>query len=208
MRATINSQRDSECRGVSLLKACSYLLTVVINYLSKVPCNRTAAIKEYLGPTNQGTNVTTLSQQTPRDRLLELAGFLNREMHIGSLEAWLSLDLTILQIKTLLLLDHLGSMRMGQISRLLGSTVSATTSIVERLFERNLVDREDDPADRRVVLIKLTTEGREAVNELWAFGRDRIDAVCDNLNDDELRSLISAFEILRRAVDEGYRKSE
>lgn len=149
--------------------------------------------------------MTTISQQTSRNQLMELIEFLNREMHAGSLDAWRGLDLTIPQIKTLVLLDHRGSMRMGQISQFLGSTVSATTSIVERLFERGLVERDNDPDDRRVVLIQLTETGRNEIDHLWRIGRDRVDTVCDRLENDEVQSLVDAFQILRRAVDEVYR---
>lgn len=40
----------------------------------------------------------------------------------------------------------------------------AMTNRVDRLQERGLVAREDDPADRRRVLVRLTDEGRELID--------------------------------------------
>ena len=56
---------------------------------------------------------------------------------------------------------------MGVISNSLGSALSATTSIVDRLVEKKLVKRGSDPNDRRVVTCELTASGQEASERFW-----------------------------------------
>ncbi len=147
---------------------------------------------------------TVLSQADSRsemtDRWLELLGYINRELHTGSIDEWREMDLTLLQIKSLVLLDHQGDMRMGNISQFLGSTVSATTSIVERLFDKGMVTRDSDPKDRRVVVIQLTPEGKRVV-DLWRIGNSRVGSVADHLTDEQLETVVTAFGILGESLE-------
>ena len=66
-------------------------------------------------------------QETHRQQLTEqfvaLVEQINQCMHSRSLEKWPDLELTILQIKTLTLLQYQGPQRMGSISTYLGSTI-------------------------------------------------------------------------------------
>jgi DNA-binding MarR family transcriptional regulator len=57
---------------------------------------------------------------------------------------------------------------MGSISTYLGSTVSSSTSIIDRLVDKNLVERIPDPEDHRVAVCRLTPQGRESIEQFWA----------------------------------------
>ena len=141
------------------------------------------------------------SKQELADRLVDLIVYLNRELHRGSLDEWRSLGMTIPQIKTLVALQHQGPMRMGEIANFLGSTLSATTSIVDRLVDKQLIERDADPNDRRVVICKLTPEGEVGIAELWSIGRDRATEVVGRMNIEEMSTLVSAFEMLRQVLE-------
>lgn len=132
----------------------------------------------------------------------ELAAFLNRSLHQGVLFDWNGLDLTIPQVKTLVLLDRHGPMRMGTISEFLGSTVSATTSIVERMVRRNLIERDTYPGDRRVVLCKLTPAGREMLRNLWRIHEDLAARVAERLETDLLAQLVQSLQVVADNVQE------
>ena len=54
------------------------------------------------------------------ERLMESAEDLNRQMHSGRLDEWEGLDMTIPQVKTLILLERMGPLRMGSIAIFLG----------------------------------------------------------------------------------------
>ena len=141
-------------------------------------------------------------KQELADRLVDLIGYVNREMHAGSLDEWRSMGMTIPQIKSLVLLHHRGPMRMGEIADFLGSTLSATTSIVDRLVDKKLIERDADPNDRRVVICKLTRQGEIGISELWSIGRDRTTNVVARMQVEEIITLISAFEMLRGILED------
>ena len=131
------------------------------------------------------------------EQFAELAEILNRQMHTVRLDEWEELDMTIPQIRTLVLLRRMGPLRMGNISVLLGRALSATTTVVDRLVDKELVDRVSDPNDRRVVICELTESGQQAVERFWRVGSERLDLVLKELDVAQLETVVSAFQILR-----------
>ncbi|MDP9464948.1 MAG: MarR family transcriptional regulator [Actinomycetota bacterium] len=74
-------------------------------------------------------------------------------------------DLTPPQAITLRkLLD--GPLPMGSVAEVLSCDASTLTGIADRLEERRLIQRQLDPADRRVKLLALTEAGRELVESI------------------------------------------
>lgn len=142
------------------------------------------------------------SRQELIDKFIELVEFLNRTYHVGALEGWRAMDMTIPQIKTLVLLQNSHRVRMGGIARYLGSTLSASTSIVDRLVDKGLVKRDTDPDDRRVVVCELTDSGRDAISQFWQVEPTRVDPVVQRLDPDQLTSVVSTFELLRDKIEE------
>ena len=136
------------------------------------------------------------------DRFVELVEHLNQQMHCRPMDEWEGLDLTIPQIKTLALLQHQGPLRMGSISNYLGSALSASTNIVDRLVDKGLVERAPDPDDRRVVNCQLTDQGRESMERFWRIGRMRILEVVERLEVEQLETVVRGFELLCRAVED------
>ncbi|WP_407986894.1 MarR family winged helix-turn-helix transcriptional regulator [Kitasatospora sp. CMC57] len=74
--------------------------------------------------------------------------------------------LTLIQGKLLGLLQR--PLPMRALAELLGCDASNITGIVDRLEGRGLVRREADPADRRVKVVVLTSEGEGAVQRIRA----------------------------------------
>jgi DNA-binding MarR family transcriptional regulator len=76
-----------------------------------------------------------------------------------------AVDLTPPQSITLRkLLD--GPLPMGSVAEVLACDASTLTGIADRLEERRLIDRQVDPADRRVKLLALTDAGRTLVESI------------------------------------------
>ena len=136
------------------------------------------------------------------ERFIELVEQMNQSMHCRPLDEWEGLDLTIPQLKTLALLQHQGPQRMGNISAYLGSAFSSSTSIIDRLVDKDLVERVQDPEDRRVVICQLTPSGHDAVEKFWRIGRLRIEELANRLDVQEMETVVRAMELLCRASEE------
>ena len=135
------------------------------------------------------------------ERLVDAVEYLNSRIRSDHVDEWQGLEMTIPQAKTLLLLGEMGPSRMGTISGYLGSALSATTNIVNRLVERELVERVSDPSDRRVVICRLTSQGEEAAERFWRVGRERLLGVVEALDQEQLALAVRGLEILREAEE-------
>ncbi len=79
---------------------------------------------------------------------------------------WMELHITMPQMKVLLLLSEHGALRVGVLARHLNVSTPTITGIVDRLVREDLVQRTDDPSDRRVVINSLTEKGRGVMERL------------------------------------------
>ena len=140
-------------------------------------------------------------KQQLTERFVELVERINQCMHSRPLNEWPDLELTIPQIKTLTLLQHQGPQRMGSISTHLGSTLSSSTSIIDRLVDKGLVERAPDPDDRRGVICQLTPPGQESVEQFWRIGRMRVTELAERLDAEELELVVRAMELLYKATE-------
>ena len=142
------------------------------------------------------------NRQELTERLIIVAECLNRQDHLRRLDEFEDLNLTMSQIKTLVLLERHGPLRMGSISMHVGRPLSATTTVVADLVKKRLVDRSTDPGDRRVVLCELTEEGRETIHRFWCIGSERIQMAVDLLDSEQLETFVRVLELILRAERE------
>jgi DNA-binding MarR family transcriptional regulator len=96
--------------------------------------------------------------------LLSAAYVIMRKHTERALAPW---NLTVTQALTLGILDGMkSSIMVSRLARLLIQESPSTSTLVDRMVERGLVDRLPDPKDRRKALIKLTRKGRSLLNEV------------------------------------------
>jgi len=112
---------------------------------------------------------------------------------------WLSLDLTMPQLKVVLLLFTNGPERMGTIASALGVSLATATGVVDRLVEKDMVTREGDPNDRRIVLIRLSDKGEKIITGLWQLARVNTEALLKALDQRKLQLLNEALSALLEA---------
>ena len=113
---------------------------------------------------------------------------------------WLRLDLTLPQVKALMVVGRDGA-RMSEVGRALGASASTATGIVDRLTERKLVERVRDERDRRAVLVQLTAEGRTTLEQIAALTNARMRLLLTRLTAAELEIVRRAMEILSAATE-------
>lgn len=112
---------------------------------------------------------------------------------------WLRLDLTMPQLKVVLLLFISGPSRMSDIASALGVSLATATGVVDRLVERDILTREGDPDDRRVVLCRLSEKGEELMSGLWQLSRDQAGELMRSLAIPQLLLITESLEVLLRA---------
>lgn len=108
----------------------------------------------------------------------------------------LLLDLTMPQLKVVLLLFLGGSSRMSVVASSLGVSLATATGIVDRLVERGIVLREAQPGDRRVVLCHLSEKGEKLIGEMWQSARQRAKELLEAIDASKLMLITDTLEAL------------
>ena len=114
--------------------------------------------------------------------------------NLGPDDPWLSVELTMPQLKVLFRLNAQGPSKVGSLARALRVTLPTMTGILDRLVEHGLIRRDEDPGDRRVVISRLTDSGQELVDRLQAASRTRLTRIYEALSQDTLERHVAALE--------------
>jgi len=135
-----------------------------------------------------------------KDRLIERIegherGFM-RLMARENAAGLFSSNLTMRQIKVLMVLDIEESLSMHELADRLGVGLATTTGIVDRLAAQDLVARREDPSDRRIRRIELSAHGHDVIDQMRNSGRERKRRVLRRLDED----LLSAFDRVMQAI--------
>jgi len=111
------------------------------------------------------------------------------------------LELTLGQLDCLHAISRLGAPSMSDLSRELGLQPSSLTGIIDKLVAAGKVERRDDPADRRVVRVVLTAQGRRDRDRHRRHRRRRLRKLLASLDDAELGDLHRALATLAEAAE-------
>lgn len=120
-------------------------------------------------------------------------------MHAGATN-WLEVDLTMAQMKTLVVLADEGPAAIGVVGDALGVGLPTASHLVERLVRAGLARRVEDPEDRRRALASITPNGEELLRGLREGGRERLRLYLRGLARDDLQALVQGLSALARAI--------
>jgi DNA-binding MarR family transcriptional regulator len=104
------------------------------------------------------------------------------------------------QLKTLFVLRHHGSSGGQDLARAMGVSLATMTGIVDRLVAQALVERHEDPKDRRVRRVVLSPHGREVVDRIITAGAEHQRRLMQRLDVAALSVLEHASAILEQAL--------
>ena len=133
------------------------------------------------------------------EHILQLSDKAFRELVPMLPTEWLQLDLTMPQLKVVLLLFLSGPSRMSEIASALDVSLATASGVVDRLAERKIVLRENDPDDRRVVLCHLSENGENMIGGLWHLARERTRELLGMVEPTKLVLVTEVLEALLKA---------
>ncbi len=113
---------------------------------------------------------------------------------------WMELEVTMSQMKVLMLLREHGALRVGVLARHLNVSTPTITGIVDRLVRQGLVERANDPSDRRVVLNGLTDKGVEAMERLAQRSDAEVQRMVGALSVEEQTAIARSLKRLDEAL--------
>ena len=96
----------------------------------------------------------------------DVVGLLRELLHaflMASVPAWLDLQLTLPQLRTLFIVAHNKTSSVVQIAKHLGIGEPTASHLIDRLVQAGLVDRSEDPMDRRRATVRLSPAGEQLI---------------------------------------------
>jgi MarR family transcriptional regulator, organic hydroperoxide resistance regulator len=116
-------------------------------------------------------------------------------------QAWMEMDLTLPQLRTLLILAEEGPLVIGQIAQRLGIGLSTGGHLVDRLVQAGLAERTEDAEDRRRTLARLSPTGEDLYAQLLNHVQ-QVQALIQKLDDDDLAALLQGLRALSRVAEQ------
>jgi len=138
-----------------------------------------------------------------KSQALEIVASLRRILtHVSGDRSgvWMDLEVTMAQMKVLMLLREHGAMRVGVLAGRLTVSTPTITGVVDRLVREGLVQRADDPSDRRVVLNVLTAKGGQLMEGLQQRGDAELQRVAGALSAEEQTAIAQSLMRLDEAL--------
>ena len=109
---------------------------------------------------------------------------------------------TLPQFRVLVMIAGHGPQNLGSVAAALGVHPSNATRLCERLVVAGLVDRADDPQDRRFLRLVLTDEGHRLVETVMQHRRTAIAQVMSRMSASRRRTVSAALEAFATAAGE------
>lgn len=106
--------------------------------------------------------------------------------------------LTASQVSALATVEEMGPLRISTLAAHESMDPSVATRVVAGLESQGLLERADDPDDKRASLIDLSEIGRVALGELWQARTVRLSARLERLTAKERRAIGAALPALEK----------
>ncbi len=140
-------------------------------------------------------------EQHMTDDVLMVLRRITRAIDLHSRSLVSRYGLTVPQLVMLKELQESGRMPVGELSRRIHLSAATVTSILGRLVARGLILRERSDEDRRVVLVAISDEGRQAVLDAPGLLQDRFTQEFEMLQSWEQSQLLSSLQRVAAMMD-------
>ena len=149
----------------------------------------------------QSQTATTLTPEVCAHEVMEtvplVMRFIRKEMRSRRGPA-----LSVPQLRVLTFLSHVPGAPLASVTAHLGVSRSTASAMIDRLVRRKLVNRAEDPQERRCVVLTLTPAGARHLQQARDATCTRLAKVLAGLSAAELRQVTEGLALLGHAFKE------
>lgn len=113
---------------------------------------------------------------------------------------WTQLELTVSQLKALLLIEARDFMTISEVADMMGIGRSSASILIDQLVQLSLVNRTEDQTDRRRTLVSLTEQAHDLAGRLYQCDQEYMHALFERIGDDDLRALSRGLRAIALAT--------
>jgi DNA-binding MarR family transcriptional regulator len=130
------------------------------------------------------------------DEVMQAYIEVSRALLRASAPAWSNLELTMAQLRGLFAVANDGPLSIGQVATAVGIAPPKASVLVDQLVQAALVERAEDPADRRRMLTRIAPPGADLVARLRHGRLDQLRAGLEQLNAADRAALLQGLQAL------------
>jgi DNA-binding MarR family transcriptional regulator len=142
---------------------------------------------------------TTSLQSNPSTGVAFLLSQVGAHASAGFAERLEPLGLKPSHAGILRVLSEADGLSQQALAEKLGTFASRIVGLIDEIESRGLVERRDNPADRRSYAVYLTTAGRDAFEQILRVASSHQDAICAALEESERAQLAHYLERIAAA---------
>lgn len=144
----------------------------------------------------QPPSVTTLTDSELVETAFRAQGTLSRAIHALNAPEWQTIDLTMPQMKALLIIDTDGALSIGELACRMNFAKPAASILVEKLVQGGFLRRAEDPEDRRRAIVQLTDKGADIVTSLLRGTHTRLRSYLARMAHADLVALVQGLSAM------------
>ncbi|MFQ4143539.1 MarR family winged helix-turn-helix transcriptional regulator [Chlorogloeopsis sp. ULAP02] len=131
------------------------------------------------------------------DTIPLLMRFIRADMRTHSADS-----LSIPQLRSLAFLKRNPGASLSEVAEHLGVTCATASTTIERLVQRNLVQRTDHPQERRRIVLNLTQQGKQLLEESQDKTRAHIANILENLTPEQVSQIEEGLTLLKNVFEQ------
>lgn len=105
-------------------------------------------------------------------------------------------DITPPQLNALQYLQKSGNLTIGELGEKMYLACSTATDLIDRMERNDLVERERDPHDRRVVRLRIKTKGYKMLEEVMASRKRYLATVLEKVSEEDKKQMVYSLKQL------------
>lgn len=115
----------------------------------------------------------------------------------------IDLNLTLAQVKAIYVVATAGPLRMVDLATRMGVAPSTLSGLADRLVQLGLLERFDDPANRRQVLVRATPTATEQIQAISELNQESMRLLLMRLHTiEEIETIERAIRLMTAAASE------
>ncbi len=136
-------------------------------------------------------------------KIIDLIRNLNKSMRHRFHDFMQDSGLTFPQLSVISTLTKNGELKVSVLSDKMGLSDSTVSGILDRLEQKNIIRRERNQDDRRVVKIALTEGSRKFCKDFHERKEEHFSNLLKRLSEQEIKDIIKGLETLNSVLSNG-----
>jgi len=117
-------------------------------------------------------------------------------------------NLTSSQVMVIGILSHRKELKTSELSKELGLSNSTVSGILDRLEEKNLIERIRSEKDRRVIKVRINKEFKNSMSDKYMGVEEKITNIINKSPNEEIDFILTGLENLRKMLEEELKENK